>query len=245
MGAYHRLTLSEGSKEKRKLVKKLRKIYLRIIAIAAIILTIALPMTMRNVAALGPSGHSYSKDTFVSSGYTLYPQYGECEHSHLYQNDDMMVGIGVYAYYDLNDQTPAFEYGNWWFGIQAGDNSSTTNNSPVQIHAPMIGTQCLDYGLGSQWYSNFYDYSSGTWTNGYYYNNQWVSLGYYASVDNDQMGQFFSDRASIEGTTQGVFYRTSAPTNYLYYWAYTQIPPQHSAPYPSYAFLTAHQSVDY
>jgi hypothetical protein len=63
---------------------------------------IALPMTLREVTAQGPSGTSYSKDTYVNTGGADFPNYGECEHTHLYFSDDMMIGLGVYTHYDTN-----------------------------------------------------------------------------------------------------------------------------------------------
>jgi hypothetical protein len=159
----------------------------------------------------------------------------------------MCVSLGVYSYYDLNDGTPAYNYGNWEFVAIAGDSGSTYNNAPVSIQSPLMGTECLDYGLSSQWYTNYYDYSSGTWTNGYDHNGSWYNMGYYGSVDHYQYGCSLSDRTSIEGTTQGEFFFNIEPGTYYYYWAYTQIPNGHSVPpgIQSYAFLTAHQSGDW
>jgi|GEM_PF-5137768 hypothetical protein len=225
---------------------KMRKIYVTIVTMVLIIIMVALPMTLRNVAALGPVGCSYSLTSFTNNN-SDYPYYGECEHSHLNHNDDMMVGLGVYAYYDLNDQTPAYNLADWWFSAQAGNSTSTTNNSPVQISPPLTETTCLDYSLSTQTYNNYYDYSSGTWTNGYYYNGQWTLIGYYCSVDSDQMNQWPSDRTSIEGMTACNFYYNSAPGTLDYYQCHTQLPPLQSMPQniPSFAYLTAHQTGDW
>ncbi len=220
------------------------------LSILAVLFTIIVTMaiTVTNVEALGPSGHSYSKDTFVNSGGGSFPAYAECEHSHLNNADDESVLLGVYAYYDLNDQTPAFNYGNWEFMAQAGHSSSTSDDAPVAIRLPMVGTSCVDYGLGSQAYSNYNDYNSPTWANGYYANGQWIPLYYYASILNYQYGSYtIGDRASIEGMTQGGFYLKSNPSNTVYYYCQTQIPSGHSVPpgIQSFAFLTAHQSGDW
>ena len=149
--ACHRLALREGQKENKKgnanVVKKLPKIHITIFALVFITLMIALPMTLRSVAALGPTGTSYSKDTYVNTGGASFPRFNDCEHTHLNYPDNMMVGLGVYTYYDTNVGYPAYNYGNWWFSTQAGWSSSTTDNSPVHSMPPMGCIFDLDFTI--------------------------------------------------------------------------------------------------
>lgn len=224
-------------------MKKLQKV---LVAMILILLMIVLPMTIHNVTAEGPSGESYSLQSYEQNPTHNYPQYGECEHTDINGPNDMMVGLGVFAHYDINDQTPAYSYGNWWFSAQAGWSTSTTNNSPVQIMPPMEETVCIDYGLSTQSYTNYYDYSSGTWTNGYYYNSVWSPIGHYCSVDSDQTSQALNDRTSVEGVTSANFYNMSSPNTLYFYQCYTQLPPGHGMPgnIPSFAYLTAHPYSD-
>jgi hypothetical protein len=128
-----------------------------------------------------------------------------------------------------------YNYGNWWFSTQAGHSSSTVSSMP-----PMGCIFDLDFGLSTAYHSVYYDYSGGTWTNGYYYNGVWSGIGYYCSVVSDQFERNIGDRTSAEGMTQGAFYYNNNPGTVYYYYAQTQIPPGHSAPVNSYAFLTAH-----
>ncbi len=231
------------------MVKGLPKIRITIFALVFISLMIALPMTIRSVVAEGPSGNSYSYETFVNNGCQFgpdYPMYGECEHSHLSYSDDMMVGLGLYTYYDTSNQY-YYDYGSWWFSTQAGNSQSTTDNSPVHSMPPMDRVYDLDYGLSTAYHSDYYDYDSGTWTNGYYFNGNWCSLGgYYASVVSYQSYWSFGDHVSAEGMTVGAFYYNSNPNTVDYYYAQTQVPPGHSIPsgISPYAFLTAHPYSD-
>lgn len=196
---------------------------------------IALPMAVQNVAAMGPSGVSYSKETWANSGGSLFPCFNECEHSHLLYPDNMMVGLGVYTSYDP-DGVPAYDYGNWWFCTQAGWNTQTVTQLP-----PMVCTFDVDYGRGSAYHATWDDSSWGTWTNGYYYDGEWETLDHYCNVVSDQFGRDLEgNRYSASGMTQGRFFYYDWPWTFYYRYAQTQTPPGVYAPVLSYNFLTAH-----
>lgn len=87
----------------------------------------------------------------------------------------------------------------------------------------------LDYGLGSAYRSIYSDYSSATWTNGYYYNGVWVNLGHYARVVSNQVGLNIVARTSVAGLAMGAFYYNNDPYTVHYYYAQTHSPrPQRS-----------------
>jgi hypothetical protein len=213
-------------------------------------LMMALPMTF-HVAVADVShiyGRSWSRESYISDTSNT-PAYSQCVHSNLNTNEDMCVTLGAYAYYDTNSQTPVYNYGNWHFMGFAGNSTSTSYDAPVSIQLPLIGTYCLDYGLGSQYYNNYNIYSGPTWTNGYYYylphedTATWESLNGYCSVVSMQVyNSNLDDRTSIAGITEGQFYYNDASTTYYYYWAYTQLPPGRYIPggIDPFAFLTAH-----
>jgi hypothetical protein len=220
----------------------MRKINMTIFAVVFVTLMIALPMTLQSAAALGSSGTSYSRDTYVNTGGASFPRFNDCEHTHLNYPDNMMVGLGVYTHYDTNVIYPAYNYGNWWFSTQAGWSSSTVSSMP-----PMACIFDLDFGLGTAYRSTYYDYSSGTWTYRYLYDGSWADIGHYCSVVSFQSAGSIGDRASVEGMTQGAFYYNNNPGTVYYYYAQTQFPLGHSVPpgIQSYAFLTAHAYSQY
>lgn len=198
---------------------------------------IALPMTLHSVAAMGATGVSYSKETYVNTGGALYPCLNDCEHTHLGYPDNMMVGLGLYTHYDTNPYVePAYNYGNWWFCTQAGWNTQTVTQMP-----PMGCIFDVDFGLGSAYHATWYDYSLGTWTNGYYYDGVWRNIDHYCNIVSDQFPRdLIGNRFSAEGMTQGIFFYYNWPWTIYYRYAQTQTPPGHYAPVQSYAFLTAH-----
>jgi hypothetical protein len=91
-----------------KAVKKMYKINTAISAVIFIILMIALPMAVQTVAAEGASGVSFSKESWAGDPDEKFPWFVECEHSHLYYPDNMMVGLGVYTSYDP-DGVPKYD----------------------------------------------------------------------------------------------------------------------------------------
>jgi hypothetical protein len=233
-----RLALKEGQKE-RTLEKQSGglKMYRKTITVVLVLAMIVSLTAMNNVLALGPSGTCYSKDSYEEN-QNDYPRYSECEHSNLGQADDMMVGLGVTAQYDLGQETPLFNWGTWQFLNEAGYSGNINPDSPVEMAFPVVCTFCLDYGLPNQYYYNYYYYADPIWL----YISEFDYYCWYASCYSQG---YIADWHSVEGVTQGQFYYLDEPENYYYMWAYTQIPSGHSAPVQSFAFLTAHQTGDW
>lgn len=236
------------------MVNKLHKILITIFAVVFVTLMIAWPMTLQSVTAgQGYVDHrwgiSYCYENFVKYGGANgsdVPSYMECMHTDLNGYDDMMVGVGVYTFYDTNVQY-YYNYGNWWFSTQAGAWGINT----VSFMPPMGMTFDLDFGLPSASHLVYYDYSSGQWLTYYwYYFNGWHkepfdpagSYNDYVLYVGDQYNWNFGDRTSAAGMTQGAFYYNNNPYTVYYHYAQTQVPPGHSIPsgISPYAFLTAH-----
>ncbi len=226
-----------------------------IFGVAFVILMLACPMTLQSASAAYTDhkwGVSVSYEHYVY--ITNQPSYMECLHTDAYAIDDMMVGIGLYTRYQLYSTT-YYKYGNFWFSAQAGYGTTTTPASTVSILPPMGLIFDLDYGQSTAYRLTYYDYSSGTWTNGYLYDGNWANLKredngniYYAYVVSDQYNSAnnnlnFGIRHSAAGMTQEAFYYNNNPTTVYYHYAQTQVPPGSNPP-PSgilpYNFLTAH-----
>lgn len=78
-----------------------------VFAVVFVTLMIAWPMTTRTVAAQNYvddiAGYSYSYDTYYEYGEasgSKVPSYMECLHTDLYSSYDMMVGLGLYTFYE-------------------------------------------------------------------------------------------------------------------------------------------------
>ena len=209
---------------------------------------IASPLTLQSVSASyvdDRDGVSYSYQTFVNNGGAsgwCFPNYMECVHTNLYGTNDMMVGIGLYTFYDTNNPYYYYyNYGNWWFSQQAGWGSATVSFMP-----PMGCIFDLDFQRSTAYHYVSYDYSSGQWLTGYWYyvHGEWVyySLGNQVLYVGDQFNWNFGDRISAAGMTQGAFYYNNNPYTVYYRYAQTQVPPGHSVPsgISPYAFLTKH-----
>lgn len=117
--------------------------------------------------------------------------------------------------------------------------------SPVRTMPPMGCIFDVDFGMGSAYHSIYYDYSwPGTWDDHYHYpypdSEQVVYLNHYSWIVRDHFERDIDSRTSVSAMTQGCFYYISFPWTYEYHYAQTQIPPGHTAPVQSYAFLTAH-----
>ncbi len=233
------------------MVQKLNKIQITIFAVALGALMLASPMALQIVSAgQGYADHKYG----VSYSYedcsqpNNEPSYMECVHTDLYAPDDMMVGVYVntnYQLYNSND----YNYGNFWFSAQAGYNSAT-----VSIMPPMGMTFDLDYSKSTAYRLIYYDYSSGTWTNGYLFNGKWAYLKddnqniYSAYVVSDQYNSAqnnlnFGLRNSAAGMTQEAFYYNNNHNTVYYHYAQTQVPSGNNPPPAGilgYNFLTAH-----
>ena len=181
---------------------------------------------LQNALALGPTGICYSEEDYEAN-QQHFPRYNECEHTNPEQPNDMMVGLGQSALYNLNSGTPVFNWANWTFLNQAGYSQSETSDSPVQIYPPMICTFCLDYGEPTQYYYNYPDPDYPTWDQvGDYHCWQ-------ARVDS---AGYIDDWHSVQGMTQGVFYYLIFPWYTYYYFAYTQDEDGDHG----FTFLTAH-----
>ena len=229
------------------MVKKLRKILIAIFAVVFVTLMIARPMNLQIVSAGQgyvdhPAGNSYSYQTFVSNS-SAYPYFMECVHTDLYDTDDMMVGLGLWTFYDPNTQY-YYDYGSWWYCTQAGYNSAT-----VYFMPPMVCYMDFDFHLSTATRYVYYDYNSGDWLDSYWYYYPYTGWyhnypGYSFLYVGDTYNLNFDDRTSAAGMTQGAFYYDNDPYTVYYHYAQTQVPSGHSIPQgiSPYAFLTAHSN---